>query len=182
MSCLRIASPERILGLQRGDGMHAMRAPNGARRRFGKAEIAHFALLHQIRHGADRVFNRRFRVHAMLVVKIDHFHVQALERSLAARANIFGASIHSQEFSIGRSLIAELGGEHYFLAPALDRLADQHFILERAVHVGGVQKIHSAIEREVNGCDGFGVVGGAVKFRHAHASQTHAGNFQAERA
>jgi len=33
----------------------------------------------------------------------------------------------------------------------LDGLADQNFILESAVHVGSVQKIHSATEREING-------------------------------
>ncbi len=151
-------------------------------RGFGQAEVAYFPLLHQIRHRANGVFNRGLRVHAMLVVKIDHFHVQALERSFTARANVFRAAVHSQEFSIGRPLIAELGGEHHFVAPALNRFADQHLILEGAVHVGGIEEIHPVIERQVNGCDGLGVVGGAIKLRHSHASQPHARNFQAERA
>ncbi len=158
-----------------------MGAPNGGTGRFGKPQIAHLSFLHQIRHGAHCVFDGRLGIHAMLVVKIDHIDVQPLKRSLAAGANIFGTAANSQEFSIGRPLIAELGGEHHLLAAASNRLAYQRLILTDSVHVRGVQEAHSPIERQLNGGDGFCVVGFAIKLRHAHASQTHAGNFESKR-
>lgn len=45
------------------------------------------------------IFDGRFRIHAMLVVKIDDVHVQPLERSLTARSDIFGTSIHTQKLN-----------------------------------------------------------------------------------
>ena len=42
---LRVAAPERVLGLQRGDRMDRVRAADGLRRRLGQAEVAHLARL-----------------------------------------------------------------------------------------------------------------------------------------
>ncbi len=40
---LRVARPQRVLGLQRADRVHLVRAPDRRRRRLGQAEVAHLA-------------------------------------------------------------------------------------------------------------------------------------------
>ena len=59
--------------------MYAMRAADGSGCGFRKAQVANFPLLHQIRHRAHGVFNPSLGVHAMLIVEVDDFDIQALE-------------------------------------------------------------------------------------------------------
>ena len=58
---LGIARPQRVLGLQRADRVHGAGAAHRRGRRFGEAEEAHLALLHQLGHRADGVLDRRRR-------------------------------------------------------------------------------------------------------------------------
>src|SRR5581483_3552899 len=178
----RIARPQRVFGLEGGDGMYAVGAANGCRGGFRQTQVANLALPDEIGHGADGLLNRRFGIDAVLVIEIDEIDVQALERGIAACPDVFGAAVDTQEFSIRRALVAELGRQHNLITTSLNSLAYQDLILERAVHVGGIEEIDAAVEREVNGGDGFGIVGRAIELRHAHASETQARDFQAETA
>src|SRR5919107_389604 len=49
----RIAGPERVFALQSGNRMDSMSLADGGGSRFRKAERAHLALLHKVRHRAD---------------------------------------------------------------------------------------------------------------------------------
>src|SRR4030095_14461387 len=55
---LRIAAPPPMRGLQRGERMDLVCAPDGRSARFRKAEMAHLAGPYELRHGADRLLDR----------------------------------------------------------------------------------------------------------------------------
>jgi hypothetical protein len=46
--------------------------------------------------------------------------------------------------------VPQLGGDHHLVAHRRQRLADQLFIGERAIDLGGVEEIHTAVT--VDGC------------------------------
>jgi hypothetical protein len=54
---LRIAGPEGIFSLQRGDGMHGVSTPDCGGASLGKADVADLALDHQLGQGADGVLD-----------------------------------------------------------------------------------------------------------------------------
>ena len=76
----------------------------------------------------------------------------------------------------------EFGGEENLVAAAANGFADEHFVVADAVSVGGVEEIYAEIESAEEGGCGFGVVALAVKFAHAHAAESHAGDEGALRA
>ena len=63
--------------------MHLVRAANGLGRRLGQAEMAHLALAHEVRHRADRLFDRHLRIDAMLIIQIDDIDPEPLQRRVA---------------------------------------------------------------------------------------------------
>src|SRR6266849_9186133 len=62
-----VAGPQRIFGLKRRDRMNGRGATQGCGRGFGKTQRAHLALLDQLCHGSDRIFDRGVWVDAMLI-------------------------------------------------------------------------------------------------------------------
>jgi hypothetical protein len=88
---LRISRPQRILALDRGDGVQRRGPLQRSRRHFGQADRADLALLHQIGERADRILERRLlEIEPMDVVQVDRFDLQAPERRVAGRANVRG--------------------------------------------------------------------------------------------
>ena len=67
----RVARPQRPLGLQRGDRVDGVRAPDGPRPSLREANVLHLPLGHQLRHRSDRLLDRRARVDTVLVVEVD---------------------------------------------------------------------------------------------------------------
>ncbi len=114
----------------------------------------------------------------MLVVEINHVNVEPAQRVVTRLHHVLRVTVDTEVRTVVTALVAELRGEHYFASPILDCLADEHFILEGAVHVGGVEKGHTTVERLVNcGCR-LGVVALSVELAHAHASQALCRDFQ----
>jgi hypothetical protein len=85
-----VARPQRVLGLERNERMHFVRAPQGRHARLGKREIAHLALVDQLFHCAHGILDRHFGVDAMQPVDIDHFHAEALERGITSLRHVTG--------------------------------------------------------------------------------------------
>src|ERR687891_247438 len=83
---------------------------------------------------------------------------------------------------VGRPRAARLRVNNDPLAPPFQRLGDQLMIVAVAIACRGVDKINSQIERAVQGCDGFVVVGGSIGARHTHATQTQRRNIKIRRA
>ena len=63
-------------------------------------------------------------------------------------------------------------------AAAVDRSADQFFVGERAVHVGGVEQGDPEIESALDGGERFGLVPLPVELAHAHAAEPLRGDDQ----
>ena len=82
---LRIARPQRVLGLQRGDRMDLARAAQRLDAGLRQAEVADLAGLHEVGHRADRVLDRRARVDAVLVVEVDVIDAEPLQARVARR-------------------------------------------------------------------------------------------------
>src|SRR5262249_51439961 len=55
---LRVARPQRVLGLQRADRVDRVRATDRLRRGLRQPEVADLALLDELRHRADRLLDR----------------------------------------------------------------------------------------------------------------------------
>ncbi|MCW0424987.1 hypothetical protein NB713_002930 [Xanthomonas sacchari] len=174
----RIARPQRVLALQRGDRMHRVRAADGGRGGFGQAEEAHLALFHQPRHRPDRVLDRHVRIHPVLVVEVDVVHAEPAQAGLAGRLHVFRTAVDAAcGRVVGVELDAELGRQHDLVAAPGQRLADQHFVGVRAVHVGGVDEADAVLDRGMDDRDRGGVVAAAaVERAHAHAAEAEGGD------
>jgi hypothetical protein len=73
---------------------------------------------------------------------------------------------------------AELGRDDHLIAPALDGFAHQLLIGERPIDVGGIEKIDAELDCAVDGRNRLTVVAGAIKLRHAHATEADDGDLE----
>ena len=181
---LRVARPDRVLGLQGGDRVHGVGPPDGGRRRLGEAEVADLALGHELGHGPDRLLDRRVGVHAVLVVEVDVVDAEPGEGAVAGLAHVLGPAVDRARRP-GRSgsrtmpnLVAMTASSR---CPA-SASADEHLVGVRPVHVGRVEERDPELERPVDGGDRLGVVPGPVEVGHPHAAQALAGDRQSLRS
>src|SRR5207302_8238876 len=168
---LRVAAPQRVFALQRRDRVDRVRATDRRRRCLGQAEKPHLALLHEVRHGAYGLLDRRRRIDAVLVVEIDHADAQAREARLTRGANVIGLAADAEAAAVFASQDAELGGDHDALAPSLHGFADELLVAADAVHVGGIEKVDAQLESALDRGQRFGLVTRTVELRHAHAAE-----------
>src|ERR1700733_74574 len=160
--------------------MRSVRAADGLRARFADAQRAHFALLHELRHGADRILDRHIRIDAVLVIKIDYIDAEALEAFLARLDHEIRPAVG--EFAVAAAEITELGRKHHTGPAILDGLADQLFVMTGAVGVGTVEQGDAVVEGGVNKRNALVVAGLAIDAGQRHAAKTDGGNFYAGRA
>ena len=120
------------------------------------------------------------RVHAMLIIQINHVHLQPAQAPFTSRADVGGlaadAAHRRTPARAGRGWIAhdaELGGQHHLAAATLNGAAHKFLIQVRAVNIRRIQQGYSQVQRAMNRGNGFPVVARAVEFRHAHAAQSH---------
>ena len=180
---LGITRPHRVLGLQGGDRVHRVRPPDGGRCGLGQAEIAHLALGHELAHRPDRLLNRGVGVDAVLVVEVDVVDAEPLQRAVAGLADVLGAAVDG---ALGRVVgvahDAELGGDDRLVAAPGQRLADEHLVGVRPVHVGRVEEVDPELERPVDGGGRLVVVGRTVEVGHPHAAQALARDHESLRS
>src|SRR5690349_7668317 len=82
------------------------------------------------------------------------------------------------EAAVRSALVAERGGDDDVVAAPRDRGAGELFIVERPVHVGGVEHGDAEVEGAVDGGDGLGVVARPVEVVHPHAAKAECGRGQ----
>ena len=184
---LDVTAPQRILGLQRRDRVHAVRAAQRLRAGFGQQQVAHLALLDKSLHRADRVFDRHRLVHAVQAVDVDHVHAQVLQALLASLHHMVGVPAAECRRSgatatRGQCQVAELGADQHILAPALDGLAHQLLVDATAIGVGGREQVDTEVDCTMDRRDRLLVVGRAVGDGHAHAAQAQRPNLRAVRS
>src|SRR4029077_4402813 len=159
--------------------MNLHRPPKRLRRGFRQTYMPDFALLDQFGHGANRLFNGRIRVDAVLIVEIDRFNSKPPQASFTRLAHIVWLAVNPARHWVRRiAHDAKLRRQDYPIALALDRAPHQFFILVRAIHIGGVEENDSDFERTMNRGNGFVVIASAVEFRHAHAAEADGGDLE----
>ena len=92
---LRVAGPERVLGLQRRDRVGGVGAADRLGRGLGEPDVADLALLDELAEGADRLLDRRLGVDAVLVVEVDVVGPEPLQRALDRDAEVLRVSRRS---------------------------------------------------------------------------------------
>src|ERR1700675_1237252 len=142
--------------------------------------MADLALLNQFSESANRLFNRRIRIDAVLVVEVKVVDAETLQTCFAGLLHVVRLAVDAAGIGIaGIADNSELCGQHDLVPLALDRASDELFVLVRPVNISGVEKGDAEFERAMNGRDRFGVVASGVKLRHAHAAEAEGGNFEA---
>jgi hypothetical protein len=170
---LGIARPKGIFVLQGGDWMHCMSATHRLGAWLGHAQVTDLAFLDELFHCADRVFDGCFGIDAMLVIEVDIIDVEPPQARFAGAADIIRFSVNiSRRHVLEVALITEFRREDDFVAAPFNGFADQFFVFERAVHVGGVEQGDAEFESAMNGRDGFTLVARAIKFGHSHTAET----------
>ena len=110
------------------------------------AEIADFALCHEIGQGAEAFLHRRQRVHPVHLVEIDVIGAQPAQRGLHGAHDVAARS--ALQCLGGVHGHAELGGQHDGMAHLADHLAHQRlgaaFV---AIDVGRVEQGDAGVKR-----------------------------------
>jgi hypothetical protein len=180
---LRIARPERVLGLQRGDGVDGVRATQGLRCRFAQADVTDLALLDELGQRADRLLDGDVGIDAMLVVEVDVVGAEALERSFDRAADVLRRPVLTAH---GRH-VARVGGVHaqvelrrddVLVAAALDRATDQQLVRQGAVDLRRVEEVDAEPESAMDRLDGLVLVSRAVESGHPHATEPDRGDLE----
>src|SRR5580658_641340 len=156
--------------------MGRVRATDGFRRRLRKPEITYLAGLDEVRHRADGLLDRHGAIYAMLIIEIDLFDTEALERGVASRPYVFGPAVDLSS-TVGMADDSEFGRDDHAIPNRPELAPDQFLIVIRPIHVRGVEKIDSQFERTMQRRNRFGIVARSVEFRHAHASEAKFGNY-----
>jgi hypothetical protein len=139
--------------LQRGDWVDGVRPANSFDRRFRQTEVQNFSFLHEPRHLADRIFDGRLGIDAMLVIKVYGIDAETTQAGLASRAHILRPSVDAEETAVVAAHVAELGRQNDFIAASFDGTPDEFFVRERPVHVGRVEEVDAQLQRAMNGRD-----------------------------
>ena len=145
-SAFGLAPPERVLALKRRHRLHGVCAADRPHTGFGQPEVPDLALLNQISDRAGDVFDRDVWVDAVLIEEIDRVDVQPPQRRFGDFADVRRPAVHA-------ALCAALEGEAELrrdrdpAAERRERFADELFVGERSVGLGGVEERHPALDR-----------------------------------
>src|SRR6476469_7444519 len=104
--------------------MHCHCTADRGARRFGKAKVANFPSLDELRHCTYSFFDRSVWIDSVLIVKIDRIYAQTLETGITARADIFGFAIHALKAAVATAYIAKLRGNKDSIAMPFNCFAD----------------------------------------------------------
>src|ERR1700741_1286187 len=85
-----------IFVLHGGNGMHLVRAMDGLGTRLRQTQRAHFALLDEALHRADRVLDRRIGINAMLVIEVDDVDPEPLQAGVAGLLHVLRAPVDAR--------------------------------------------------------------------------------------
>ena len=144
---LRLAPPQRVFALHRGDRLDRVCAADRLHARLGQAEVLHLAFANQLLDRAGDIFDRHVGVDAVLIEQIDGVDLQSLERRLGHLPDVLGTAVEAPLLSVLRiDVESEFGGDHHLTAERGQRFADELFVGERAVDFGGVEERDAAFD------------------------------------
>ena len=182
---LTVAPPQRVLALHRGDGLHGVGAADRVGGGFGQPEVGDLAGVDELLDRAGDVLDGHGRVDAVLVVEVDVVGAQPAQRAVDGAADAGRVAAEPA----GRDAVLlerepELGGDDDVVAVRLEGLADDVFVGERPVHLGGVEERDAELDGAADHRDAVGAVGGGdvVGAGQAHAAEPDRRHGQAVRS
>ena len=126
---LRVAAPERVFRLERGDRVHGRRPADRRRRRLRKPEVAHLSRLHQLGHRADGLLDRDASGRPGAGSRGRSRRPSAASGSRRSTPCTYAGSPRTPRNSpLGPADVAKLCGQDDLVAPARDRPADEHLV------------------------------------------------------
>ena len=148
--------------------MHFRRAPNRLGADLGQANVADVARLHHVGDGTYRILDRHVWIEARWLVDVDVIDAKARQTVRKGVLRRSRTRVEPEELAIGSAERAELHAEQNLVAATFQRLADEKLVSPHAVEVTGVEHVHAALDRLVDGRDAFGLVTIAVPAPSAH--------------
>ncbi len=176
------APPQRIFALQRRHRLDRMGAADGFFAGFGQSEMLDLALGDQVPDRAGDVLDRHVGIDAVLIEQVDGLDPQPLQRGFGDPPDLLGPAVQARpRLRPGRIEVEpEFGRDHDLAAEGLQRLADEVFIGERAIDLGGVEEGDALFDRRAHQRDHLlPVVRRPVGKAHAHAAKADGGDFEA---
>ena len=134
---------DRLDGVRAADRLHA---------RFGQAEVLDLAFADQVLHRAGDVLDRHVGIDAVLIEEIDAVGLEPLQRRVGHLADVRGPAVEAGLLSVLEPE-PELGRDHHLVANRSERFADELFVRERPVHLGGVEERDAAVDRRADDGD-----------------------------
>src|SRR5262249_22732504 len=106
-----------------------------------------------------------------------HTDTEPLEACLAGSHYICGSPVHAIGLAVAAHL-AKLAGQYHFVAPALDRTADDLLIVAPAVHVGGIKMIDAHVYCVCEEGRRLCLLGRSIDAGQGHAAKSDRGDRQ----
>jgi hypothetical protein len=175
------AVPERVLALQRRDGLHGVGAADGLCAGLRQAEVLDLALLDQILHRSGDVLDGHFGIDAVLIEEIDDIDPQALERGLGNLLDVLRPAVQPLP---GPRLPSGLISKPNLVAMTTfprkgSRPRPEFFVVERAVDLGRVEEGDAALDGRAEQRDRILLLREtAVGKGHSHAAEAERRYFQ----
>src|SRR2546425_6393374 len=145
--------------------------------RFGKSEVLDLAFPDQVLHRSRDVFDRHIRVDTVLVEEIDEVGLQSLERALDALLDVLGPTVRHLLPVVDPE--PELGGDDHLTAKGGKGFADELFVREGTVDLGGVEKCDAPFDgTPYKGNHLLLVTSRTVAIAHSHTAEPDRRDFQ----
>ena len=174
---LRLPPPQRVLALDRGDGLDGVRATDRRRPGLGQAEVPDLALRDQLPDRARDLLDRRVGIDAVLVEQVDRVDSEARQGGVGGLPDELGPA-RERGPAVGVDF-PELRGHDDLITDGGERVAHQLLVRERAVDLRGVEERHPEVHRVPD--QGNRLVpghGGAAVIAQAHAAEPERGHLQ----
>src|SRR5262245_22635283 len=152
--------------------MDAVRRAYLGRRSFRQSQITDLSFAHELGHSPDGLFDRRRRIYAVDVIKVDIVRAQTLETLPDRLADEFRASLACYQSPIGIAVRPEFGGENDLASPIADNATDQSFVMTISIDVGRIDKVNSGIEDSIQCLDRFPIFYWLIYRGKRHCAET----------
>lgn len=120
-----------------------MGAPDVGNAGFRQPGKSYLALSDQIPDRAGHVLDRYSAIDAVLIKQIDKLGAKPAQAALHRLTDMRGPAVHADDL-IAIETRAKLRGDHYLMAPALERSAQQLFVGKGAVVLRRVEEVASS--------------------------------------
>ena len=140
--------------------------------------MLHLALLDQVFDSSRNIFDRNLVIDAVLVEKIDHIGLEALERGLGDFFDVLWPAVQPSLLAV-LDLEAEFCGDLYLMAEWSQRFTDEFFIRVRTINFRCIKERDAALDGSANERNHLLLV-----FRrpigpaHAHAAEAKSRDFK----